>query len=107
MKGNRDGVVYDLSAAEAAIVGVGPATTVPVFISLMQAKLALKYFGHLVEVQELMASLPADSDWSIAWLNSDRVFRSSTMMQAVAAQLGLTDEEVDQMFIYAATLTNV
>ena len=66
--------------------------------SKFQAKAALKAVGRLQEAKDLIASLPEDDDVRLAWEEAIEFRRNSPTLLAMAEQMGMTDEELDQLF---------
>lgn len=83
-----------------------PMPTVPATITMRQARLALLSAGLLPQVNAAIASLPspqreaAEIDWEYA----TEVRRASPLIAGLAPALGLTGEQIDQLFIAAAAL---
>lgn len=82
---------------------VDPPPTVPVFVTKAQAKIALYNAGLLDEVEAIVAAHPyppvriwyeAANDW----------YRANPYVLAIGVELGLTTEQVDDLFIAAALL---
>lgn len=70
-------------------------------ITPRQARLKLLEVGLL---DELEAIITANHAWQIEWEYATEVKRSSPLVAAVAAQAGMTDEEIDTMFKEASML---
>jgi hypothetical protein len=85
-------------------------SSVPDSVSLTQAKLALLQAGKFnavnIAVNNAVATLPGTQgqEAQIYWTSTDRVHRSSPLLQAVAASAGLSSADLDSLFILAATL---
>ena len=75
---------------------------VPQVITIRQAKLALLAAGLLDDVDAAVAA--ADRATQIEWEYATEVHRSWPTLTAVQAVAGLTDEQVDDLFIAAAAL---
>jgi hypothetical protein len=75
---------------------------VPSFVSSAQALLALDDAGLLPQVQALIGSHPVTAV-RIWYERANFWERSNVYVQALAAELGLTDGEVDALFIAAAS----
>ena len=79
---------------------------VPMSVTMRQARLALLAAGLLAGVDAALAALP-EPDKSAAvieWEYALEVRRDSPLMAAVSAALGLTDEQVDALFVTAGSL---
>ena len=70
-------------------------------ITPLQAKLQLHSLGLLDEVEAMVAN---DVEIKLYWEYALVIERSHPVLQNVAAQLGLTDEQVDNMFADASKL---
>lgn len=77
---------------------------VPQSVSMFQARTALRRAGLLAAVE---AAVDASGDPEIqdAWEYATEFPRSSPTIAALAAQIGLTDAQVDDLFRVAATIT--
>lgn len=75
---------------------------IPQTVTMRQARLALLAAGHLPTVNEMMAQ--ADDEVQIEWQYADLVRRDHPMVTAMGQGLGLSEEEVDQLFIQAAAI---
>ena len=82
---------------------VPPPEPVPVVVSMFQARAALVAAGLYETVDAAMQQ--AGGVNLIAWEYATEVRRDSPMVQAMAQQLGLTDEQVDQLFRQAAAIS--
>lgn len=106
-----DGVEMEVSEAELsvdeladveAMQYVAPPVQVPQVITIRQAKLALLAAGLLDDVDAAVAA--ADRATQIEWEYATEVRRDWPTLTAVQAVAGLTDEQVDGLFITAAAL---
>lgn len=103
-------VVVQLGAAEAVDVGlaqvtrteIDPASLVPAAVEMRQARLALLGAGLLDKVDAAIAGM--DRATQIAWEFADPVHRDSATLAGIAAGLGLTSKQVDDLFRSAAAL---
>lgn len=79
---------------------------VPHAISPRQARLVLLAADLLVTVESAIAEMPSpDGDAArIEWEYATEIRRDSALLDALAPRLGLTAEQIDQMFIRAAQL---
>lgn len=83
-----------------------PQPFVPDRVTMRQARLALHIAGILPQVQPAIDALP-EPDKTVAqieWDYSSEVFRNREFVNMLGGQLGLTSEQIDQLFIQAATL---
>ena len=74
---------------------------VPQSITMRQARLQLLDDGLLDEVETLVSQ---DRKWQIEWEYANEVERTSPLIEAIKSSLGLTDEQIDTMFIEASKL---
>ena len=83
-----------------------PESSVPEKVTMRQARLALHGAGLLPQVQAAIDALPEPPRTlaQIEWDYSSEVFRNREFVNMLGSQLGLTDEQIDQLFIQAATL---
>lgn len=96
-------LVYDCKTGASELRDYVPdAPTVPQSITPRQAKLALLGAGLLDQVELMMNS--ADRATEITWQYALSFDRDDAMLNALAAQLGLTSEQVDDLFRAATTL---
>lgn len=79
---------------------------VPASISPRQARLALLADGLLATVEATLAAMPSpEGDAArIEWEYATEIRRDSALLEAIGPQLGLTDEQIDQMFVQAVLL---
>lgn len=75
-------------------------------VTMRQARLALLQQGLLTQVNNAVASMPGvQGDAArIEWEFSSTVERNRPLVQSLAASLGLTSQELDGLFAFAATL---
>lgn len=79
-----------------------PVDTQPVQVSPAQAKLALYNAGLLDQVEGLVSAAPTPV--RIFYESAGYWTRSNPYIAAIAAELGLTDQQVDDLFAAAALL---
>ena len=79
---------------------------VPEKVTMRQARLALHSVGILAQVQPAIDALPEPDRTAaqIEWDYSSEVSRNREFVNMLGGQLGLTGEQIDQLFIQAATL---
>lgn len=79
---------------------------VPVSVSMRQARLALHKQGLLPSVELAITSLsePTKSNVEIEWEYATTIERDWPAFTMLASAVGLTDEQVDQLFIDASKL---
>lgn len=83
-----------------------PAPPVPQMVSMRQARLALLSAGKLSDVDAAIAALPSPDKEAaqIEWEYATEVTRDSALMRQLAAAIGLTEADLDNLFTQAATL---
>ena len=79
---------------------------VPSKVTMRQARLALLQAGLLDDVEALIASLegPEGQAARIEWDYSSEVFRNKPFVISLGTQLGLTEEQLDALFIAASQI---
>lgn len=75
---------------------------VPQVVTMRQARLALLSAGLLDQVQTAIAQAPRA--FQIAWEFASDVERNSPVIAALSSTLGLTEEQIDNLFILAGGL---
>lgn len=83
-----------------------PPVVVPQVVTMRQARLALLGAGLLPQVETAINALPEPqrSAARIEWDYSSEVHRDRTFVQQLGAALGLTDQQLDDLFTQAAAL---
>lgn len=83
-----------------------PPLPVPGVVSMRQARLALLQAGLLDRVEQAIGGLAGVTGRAaqIQWEFSTDVSRYSELVEALMPALGLTDEQVDELFRAAAAL---
>ena len=79
---------------------------VPEAVTMRQARLALFGAGKLATVNEAIAAMPGVQGEAarIEWEFSSEVRRTQPLVMAMGQVLGMTDVQLDALFIAAATL---
>ncbi len=104
-----DGVVYSVKAVvpwTAEEIAADIKSKVPQSITMRQARLALLGAGMLDDVSTAINSLP-EPDKSAAlieWEYASEVQRSTGLVASMGAALGLTEAQLDELFMQAAQL---
>jgi hypothetical protein len=75
---------------------------VPPFVTQVQARKALRARGLIEEVKAAVAA--ASPDVQDTWEYALQINRGDALLKSIAAQIGLADAEVDDLFRFAATL---
>lgn len=96
---------YDPQAGFAAPAPPDAVVSVPA-VTMRQARLALLAAGVLDNVETVIDALPAaqKARAKIEWEFAANVERDSEFVKTLAPALGLTNSELDSLFIHAATL---
>jgi len=83
-----------------------PALPIPTVVTMRQARLALLQAGLLPTVEAALDALeePARSAAKIEWKYAQEVERGYPWVEQLTATMGMTEEQVDNLFILAATL---
>jgi len=84
---------------------VAPPTPVPASVSAFQARAALARAGLLAAAQAQVDAMAADDERRLAWNHAQAFERSSPTIAAFATALGLSEQQVDNLFREAATIT--
>lgn len=104
-------IVYENGAAEekqywAYTPPPPPQPTVPASITMRQARLVLFTSGLMGSVQSAIDSLPSPQKEKaqIEWEYSNEVQRHNGFVAALGPALGLTDAQIDALFMAGASL---
>ena len=83
-----------------------PPVPVPESVTMRQARLALHAAGLLSSVDTAIASMqePAKTAALIEWEYASAVDRNAGLVPAMAAALGMSEADIDDLFIAAASL---
>jgi hypothetical protein len=83
-----------------------PAPAVPQAVTMRQARLALLGAGKLAQVDAAIAALtePTRTAAQIEWEYSNEVQRHNGIVSQLGPALGLTDAQIDALFVAAAAL---
>jgi len=84
---------------------IAPPTPIPSTVTRFQALAVLAAGGYLDTVRTYMATLDQDNVQRLAWENATDWERSSPTLTALAQMLGLTDAQVDDLFIAASQVS--
>lgn len=87
----------------AVVIAPLPAPEVPVSISPRQIRQALSKFGFRQQVESAIAS-SSDQDLKDWWEFASDFQRSHPEVLAMGQQMGFTPEQMDQLWIYGATI---
>lgn len=78
---------------------------IPQVVTRFQALATLSAAGHLPAIRTYIATLDPDNITRLAWENAAEWERTSPTLAALATMLGLTDTEVDDLFVAAAQVS--
>ena len=78
--------------------------TIPQVVSRFQGRAALANAGHFTTVNNYMSSFPVDNFQRLAWEDAQEFRRNSPTVAAMQTLLNLSDAEIDDLFIEAATI---
>ena len=81
-----------------------PPATVPQSVTRFQARASLHLAGLLPQVEALMSDPATDPIARIAWQDAQEFRRQSPSVLAMAQALGLSEQQLDQLFTTAASL---
>lgn len=83
---------------------VPPAPTIPQVVTAYQAKMALAS-ANLYSTVENTVNTSTDLSLKIAWNNASTFDRQSPFIISIGQQLGISNTEIDQLFISASKIT--
>lgn len=85
---------------------IEPPPAIPAVVSMRQARRALLDAGHLPAINAIIESLPSPQkeQAQIDWAFGQEVNRNYGLVVSLIPALGLTDAQVNQLFIKAAGL---
>lgn len=78
-----------------------PPAVVPQSVTMRQACIQLEIAGLLDDVEAIVATLPRV--YQIEWQRASDVFRDNALVEMVRQQKTMTSEQIDALFIEAAT----
>lgn len=81
-----------------------PAVRIPTLVSRFQARAALAAAGYFEAIDKFMAALPRTDIRRLAWEDATDFDRTSTTLAAMQQMLGLSDAQVDALFVAAAAI---
>jgi len=101
-----DGIVFDdptvVRPTLAQVQAQMAKPVVPQSVSRLQAMVALSQAGLLAAAQNWVAT--QDATTQLIWNSASTFSRQSALLATAAAALGWTSDQVDQLFITAATI---
>lgn len=84
---------------------VPPPPPIPTTVTRFQALATLAAGGYLPTIRTYINTLDQDNITRLAWESATEWERASPTLAALATMLGLTDTEVDDLFIAAAQVS--
>jgi hypothetical protein len=84
---------------------IAPPPPIPSTVTRFQALAVLAAGGYLDTVRTYIATLDQNNVQRLAWENAADWERTSPTLNALAAMLGLTDAQVDELFIAASKVS--
>lgn len=99
---DENNVLHTVAEQEAAAIEADRKSKVPTTISIRQAKLALLQTGLLDDVEAAIAQ--ADRAIQIEWEYAIEFKRDWPALISLASVIGLTDKQLDDLFILASNL---
>jgi len=96
-----DNVALDAESVTATWTAVETPVSVPEQVTPLQARRALRAAGLFDAVAGWVAQ--QDADTQDAWEYATVIERDNALLAGAAAALGMTEEQIDQLFILAAT----
>lgn len=94
----------DSEIAEIMAAATGASLHVPQEVTRFQALAALHIAGLLGQVEAMMADPGTDALTGLAWQNAQVFKRTSPMVLNMAQALGLSDQQLDDLFIAASQI---
>lgn len=101
-----EGVFHTKTEQEAAAQLAAFKATVPQSVSMRQARLALLGINKLADVDVAINAMPSPNKEAaqVEWEYATAVERNSALITALGPALGLSELEIDNLFITATTL---
>lgn len=84
---------------------VAPPPPIPSTVTRFQARVALVQAGHFDTIDTYIATLPKTDVKRLAWEDAAEWERASPTLNFLANMLGLTDTDVDDLFILASSIS--
>lgn len=106
IQGQSDGNLIVAGADGLPALEAPPALNPPRVVTMRQARIALARSGLLPSVDAALAAMTgtAGDEARIEWEFSSMVERDRPLVQSLAVGLGLTDQQLDDLFALAASL---
>ena len=97
-------LVVNLTPAEIETAAEAAKPPVPAAVTNFQARAALLAAGLFAQVNDAMKAQPADSAAFQAWEYANEITRGGELVNSMAAALGFTAAQLDDLFRLAATI---
>lgn len=81
-----------------------PPAPVPQAVSRFQARAALYQFGFFDQVEQMMQSPDTPMIAKLAWQDAQEFRRNSQLVNQMCTALGMTAEQIDELFRVAASI---
>lgn len=81
-----------------------PPVQVPETVSAFQARAALSRSNMLSSIQAFINNLVPDDERRLAWEYATEFSRSSPSITSIASELDISEKQLDDLFILAATI---
>lgn len=94
-----------ITDAEAEALKPVPPPFIPQTVTRFQALAVLAAGGYLPTIRTYIATLDQDDIIRLAWESAAEWERTSPTLNALAQMLGLTDSQVDELFIAASQVS--
>lgn len=82
-----------------------PTDPVPAVVTRFQARAALDQVGLFDSVEAMMASPDTPRVHRLAWMDAQEFRRDSALVVSMAHVLGLSEQQIDDLFRLAKTIT--
>lgn len=97
------GDTYDMKSGEfTSPLSLPPGPVIPTSLTPRQLRLILNAYGLLDQVEALVAT--QDKAIQLAWEYATTFLRDDQLLNTMAQHLGITQEQIDTMFIEGATI---
>lgn len=84
---------------------IAPPPPIPTTVTRFQALAVLAAGGYLPTIRTYIATLGEDDITRLAWESASEWERTSPTLNALAQMLGLTDAQVDDLFVAASNIS--
>ena len=102
LEGQSNGKVIDWSGDLPVLIIPEIVISIPQEVTKFQAKVALYQAGMLEAVEAEISKPETQMEMKLAWQDAQTFKRTSSFVNGMASLLGLTDQQVDDLFVLAA-----